>query len=503
MKSEKNKYPPRQMPSAFATPPKEGNTFYIKTFGCQMNVYDGQQIEKMLRARGLTATDDVAAADLIILNTCAVREKASNKVFSELGRIRDAKKPDALFGIVGCVAREEGANAFKRIPELNFVLGPQTYHKLSNILDNPDARLLNVDLSGLEKFDELFPSFGGVSAKADGEGLTNAGTSSAALSAAAPQRGAIYIPIQEGCDHCCTYCIVPFTRGREISRPFDDVMRDVRAAAAGGAIEICFLGQNVNGYKFVGANNHLPLRLADLIRETAQIDSIKRIRFTSSYPTKMSDDLIALFGLAPKLLPFLNMPIQSGSPDILRRMNRPYGLDEYLRIVAQLRAARPDIQISSDFIVGFPGETDGDFEQTLEIIRRVGYINSYSFKYSPRPHTAAATMPNQIPENIKKQRLKILDDLLTEINREFNESCVGKTMPCLIEGADKTGRNLIARTPYMQQVIVSPSAKRELRVESRELKENMDSSQLSTLNSQLFVRITNANKCSLRGEIAD
>ena len=433
-------------------------TFYIKTFGCQMNVYDGQRITGMLRGRGWAPTGDVADADLIILNTCAVREKASNKVFSELGRIRDLKKTGALFGIVGCVAREEGANAFRRIPELNFVLGPQSYHKLPQIIENPDAKLLNIDLSGLEKFDEL-PE-----------------TDSASGPVA-------YIPIQEGCDHCCTYCIVPFARGRELSRPAEHVMRDVRAAAAAGAIEICFLGQNVNGYRAMRDT------LADLIRATAQIESIRRIRFTSSYPTEMSDNLIALFGMEPKLLPFLNMPIQSGSPDVLTRMNRPYSLELYIGIVDKLKAARPDIQISSDFIVGFPGETDADFQMTMDIIRRVRYINSYSFKYSPRPHTAAALFPNQIPENIKRDRLKILDDLLTEINREFNESCVGMALPCLVEGPDKTGRHLIARTPYMQQAIVQakPEQSLEFRVES--------------LDSLINIQITDANKCSLRGKI--
>lgn len=419
-------------------------TFYIKTFGCQMNVYDGQRICAMLMAHGLTPTDDVATADLIVLNTCAVREKASNKVFSELGRIRDHKKPDALFGIVGCVAKEEGANSFRRMPELNFVLGPQSYHKLPEILENPDARLLNVDLSGLEKFDALPPV-----------------SKNSVLA---------YIPIQEGCDHCCTYCIVPFTRGREISRPFDDVMRDVYAAAENGAVEICFLGQNVNGYK----NS-----LAGLIEKTAALPQIKRIRFTSSYPTEMTDDLIEMFAVQPKLLPFLNMPIQSGSPNVLTRMNRPYSLDLYLDIINRIRAARPDIQISSDFIVGFPGETDADFEQTMEIARRVKYINSYTFKYSPRPHTAAALMTDQVPENIKKARLATLDGLLTEINRQFNESCMGKTMECLIEGPDKTGKYLLARSPYMQQVII-PN-------ESEDKIQNIE--------------ITAANKCSLRGKL--
>ncbi|MCL2331789.1 MAG: MiaB/RimO family radical SAM methylthiotransferase [Proteobacteria bacterium] len=537
-------------------------TFYIKTFGCQMNVYDGQRIVGMLRARGLAETDDIAAADLIILNTCAVREKASNKVFSELGRIRDRKKTDALFGIVGCVAKEEEANAFRRIPELNFVLGPQSYHKLPEILDNPDARLLNVDLSGLEKFDALFTpalaaGVGAGIAPGDGFRKSNQQNDSDALINEPTPRGAqesatatpaaragvnplAYIPIQEGCNHCCTYCIVPYTRGRELSRPFADVMRDVRAAADAGAIEICFLGQNVNGYKF--APSRLPphrgplatgcvawgghegrdateqiFTLADIIREIARIDSVKRIRFTSSYPTEMSDDLIALFGTEPKLLPFLNMPIQSGSPDVLTRMNRPYSLDLYLDIVNKLKAARPDIQISSDFIVGFPGETDAEFQQTLDIIRRVRYINSYSFKYSPRPHTAAATMPNQVPENVKRARLKILDDALTEINREFNESCVGRVLPCLIEGADKTGKHLLARTPYMQQAIVNcpPSwggASPEATGGSSRSNTNSKDSPPSPASRPLppkrgenlsLILITSANKCSLRGEIAD
>ncbi|NMA32675.1 MAG: tRNA (N6-isopentenyl adenosine(37)-C2)-methylthiotransferase MiaB, partial [Alphaproteobacteria bacterium] len=390
-------------------------TFYIQTFGCQMNVYDGQRIKAMLITHGLIPTDDLTQADIIILNTCAVREKASNKVFSALGRIRDTKKSTALFGIVGCVAQAEGANSFRRIPELNFVLGPQSYHKLPEILKNPDAKLLNIDLSGLEKFDVLPPI-----------------SESSSLA---------YIPIQEGCDHCCTYCIVPFTRGREISRPFEDVMNDVYAAAENGAVEICFLGQNVNGYK----NS-----LAKLIEKTATLPQIQRIRFTSSYPTEMTDDLIKMFEIQPKLLPFLNMPIQSGSQNVLTRMNRPYSLNLYIDIIEKLRAARPDLQISSDFIVGFPGETDNDFEQTIKIVKRVRYINSYSFKYSPRPHTGAALMPDQIPENIKKQRLAKLDGLLTEINRQFNESCIGKTMECLIEGPDKTGKYLLARSPYMQ-----------------------------------------------------
>ncbi len=419
-----------------------------------MNVYDGWRIATMLKHHGFSQTDDVADADIIILNTCAVRAKATDKVFSALGRIRRAKKPDALFGIVGCVAREAGADAFRRIPDLNFVLGPQSYHKLPQILSNPDSRLLDINLGGLEKFDEL------------------------------PQMETsprvAYIPIQEGCNHVCTYCIVPYTRGPELSRSFESCIRDTLHAAKTGAIEICFLGQNVNGYKYTDESGRV-YRLSDLIRETAKIPEIMRIRFTSSYPTEMTDDLIEMFATEPKLLPFLNMPIQSGSQSVLTRMNRPYSLELYLDIIRKLKLARPDIQISSDFIVGFPGETDSDFEQTMAIASQIKYINSYSFKYSPRPHTAAALMKDQIPENIKAERLAKLDSYLNEVQRDFNESCIDKTFDCLLEGPDKTGRHLVYRTPYMQQCIVTTD-------------------DITTAPALARITITAANKASLRGK---
>lgn len=428
--------------------------FFIQTFGCQMNVYDGQRIAAMLEKHGLTQTEDVSEADIIILNTCAVRAKATDKVYSALGRIRRAKKENALLGIVGCVARESGADAFRRIPELNFVLGPQSYHKLPEILKNPDTKLLNIDLGGLEKFDEL-PQM----------------TKSPLVA---------YIPIQEGCNHCCTYCIVPYTRGRELSRPFADVIADTMNAAKTGAIEICFLGQNVNGYKYTDEKGNL-YKLSDLIRETAKLPEISRIRFTSSYPTEMSDDLIEIFGTEPKLLPFLNMPIQSGSPRILKKMNRPDDINAYKTIVNKLKSVRGDIQISSDFIVGFPDESDEDFEQTLQIAREIKYINSYSFKYSPRPHTAAAIMNNQISEQIKSVRLQRLDLQLNANQREFNISCIDKEMLCLYEGKDKTGKHLVFRTPYMQQCIV-----------------DKPDYEITPLQK---IKITNANKSCLHGEI--
>ena len=419
-----------------------------------MNVYDGLRIAAMLEHHGFTQTDNIADADIILLNTCAVRAKATDKVYSALGRIRRAKKPDAIYGIVGCVARESGSDAFRKIKDLNFVLGPQSYHKLPEILSDPDTKLLDINLGGLEKFDELPPI-----------------TKSPYVA---------YIPVQEGCNHCCTYCIVPYTRGPEISRPFDDIIAETQHAADVGAIEICFLGQNVNGYKYTDKNGKT-YRLSDIIQEKAKISNINRIRFTSSYPTEMTDDLIELFGTEKKLLPFLNMPIQSGSDNILKKMNRQYSLAEYIKIIDKFKHVQPNIQISSDFIVGFPGESEQDFEQTMDVAKRIGYINSYSFKYSPRPHTAAAIMPDQIPENIKSERLIKLDALLNDRQREFNLSCIDKIFDCLYESPDKTGIKHIYRTPYMQPCIVTtdkptPMAK---------------------------IKITSANKSCLHGKIID
>lgn len=419
-----------------------------------MNVYDGLRIAAMLEHHGFERTENVGDADIILLNTCAVRAKATDKVYSALGRIRRAKKPNAIYGIVGCVARESGAGAFRKIKDLNFVLGPQSYHKLPEILNDPNTKLLDINLSGLEKFDELPPI-----------------TKSPLVA---------YIPIQEGCNHCCTYCIVPYTRGPEISRPYSEIIAETMHSANVGAIEICFLGQNVNGYKYTDKNGNT-YRLSDIIRETAKINSVQRIRFTSSYPTEMTDDLIDMFHTEPKLLPFLNMPIQSGSEKILQKMNRPYDLSGYLEIINKFKSARPDIQISSDFIVGFPGETESDFEQTMGIAKNVKFINSYSFKYSPRPHTAAALMQNQIPENIKSERLIKLDSILNENQREFNLSCIDKTFNCLYEGPDKTGTNHIYRTPYMQPCIVTTDNPTNL----------------------ANIKITSANKSCLHGEIVD
>ncbi|MDR0319160.1 MAG: tRNA (N6-isopentenyl adenosine(37)-C2)-methylthiotransferase MiaB [Rickettsiales bacterium] len=418
--------------------------FFIQTFGCQMNVYDGQRIASLLESSGWTQTAEIPDADLIILNTCAVREKASEKIFSMLGKIAKEKKPAARMGIVGCAARAEGEKAFRRIKGLNFVLGPQSYHKIPEVLEQ--SKYMDIDLSGLEKFDALPEN-----------------TRSTAIA---------YIPVQEGCSHCCTYCVVPFTRGPEVSRDMDSVLREVKSAAERGAREICFLGQNVNGYK---------PSLADLIIEAAKIPSIKRIRYTSSYPTEMSDNLIQLHGTEEKLLPFVNMPLQSGSPRILRKMNRPDDLGQYIEIVEKFKRARPDIKISSDFIVGFPGETEEDFQMTMDMARKMGFINSYPFKYSPRPRTLAAAMPDQVPEGTKARRLKELDNLLGENNREFNLSLVGRTLPCIIDEAGKIPNQAIARTPWTGQVVLDGGAR--------------------FMGKLVDIKITGGNKSSLRGEI--
>ncbi len=424
-----------------------------------MNVYDGKRISSMLIQHGLKHVENAADADVIILNTCSVREKASEKIFSALGRLEKIKskrqkltKRPVIMGIVGCVARESGANAFRRQRALNFVLGPQSYHKLPEILLDPETPYLDIDLSGLEKFN--------------------------ALPAVHESTAVGYVPIQEGCDHVCTYCIVPYTRGRELSRDMMDIMAEIEHLAHLGAMEICFLGQNVNGYR--GPNGKT---LADLIRETAKIPAIKRIWYTSSYPTEMTDELIAMHGTEPKLLPIVHLPLQSGSPAVLKRMNRPYDLNQYISIIEKLRAARSDLQISSDFIVGFPGETDDDFNETVNIVNKIGYINSFSFKYSKRPHTAAALMMDQIPENIKSVRLKTLDGILNEQQRAFNQSLIGKTFSCLIDQNGKLPNQVIARTPYMQPVILD-NAKH-------------------LMGKLVNVKITSGNKSALRGDIIE
>jgi len=347
-----------------------------------MNAYDVKRMAVHLESVGFEEVEDYASADIIIFNTCYIRGKAADKVWSELGRIYDEFGHSRIIALVGCMAKAEGAKIFKRAPYVGIVLSSRQYHKLPELLRRAQAgesRLIDTELEGLKKFDSL-----------------------PALKSAS---SAEFIQVQEGCDQYCTYCCVPYTRGREVSRPPADVLQEARGLAQGGATEICLVGQNVNAYAGEGG-------LSGLIHEIAKLPQVEKIRYTTAYPSRYSDELIALHASEPKLAKLLYLPAQSGSDKILKNMNRKYTRDSYLALVDKIRAVNPELKISSDFIVGFPGETDDDFEQTLSLIQMVGFVNSYSFKFSPRPGTPAATMEGQIPEKIKTARIRELQKLL-------------------------------------------------------------------------------------------
>src|SRR3954447_18460984 len=378
-------------------------TFKIKSFGCQMNVYDGERMAELLGEHGMAAAAEGGDADLVVLNTCHIREKAAEKAYSDVGRLRreDGSKP--LIALAGCVAQAEGAEAQRRSPMIDIVVGPQAYHRLPEMVDAAarGSRPVDTDMPAISKF-EAFP----------------------------PRRKAnpsAFLTIQEGCDKFCTYCVVPYTRGAEVSRPWDDIVAEARSLADAGAGEIVLLGQNVNAW---GDGEH---GLAELIRALAGIDGLERIRYTTSHPADMSDDLIAVHGEVDKLMPYLHLPVQSGSDRILRAMNRSHSTETYIRIMEKMRAARPDIALSGDFIVGFPGETEEDFEATLNIVDEVRYASAYSFKYSPRPGTPAAAMEDQIPREIMEERLQRLHDRINAHQLAFNRSKVGTETQVLIE----------------------------------------------------------------------
>ncbi|MBN2676301.1 MAG: tRNA (N6-isopentenyl adenosine(37)-C2)-methylthiotransferase MiaB [Alphaproteobacteria bacterium] len=403
--------------------------FLIRTFGCAMNVYDSERLKDTLASRGWSPTEDVEVADLIVLNTCSVREKATEKVFSHLGKFKKLKdkKPSLKLAVIGCVAKELGTVVQKRAKYVEYVFGPQSWHLLLNALENQPS-LCDVGNYKLDKFNHL------------------------ALTKQNHMSG--FISIQEGCDNMCTYCIVPHTRGREISRAFDEIMQEVAQVVKNGAIEIVFLGQNVNNYKDDDGKT-----LADLIRATAKISEVQRIRYLTSYPTYLTDDLIDLFRIEPKLMPFLNLPIQAGSNAVLKKMNRHYSREQYLEIIKKLKTARSDIAISSDFIVGFCGETEEDFEDSLDIIRQVKFVHSYSFKYSQRPHTAALKMmEDDVSPEDKTERLNKIQALLKSIQKEYNESFIGKQMEVLIEENPREGF-FRGRSPYMHPVEIKTDKK--------------------------------------------
>ena len=403
-------------------------TFKIKSFGCQMNVYDGERMAELLGARGMSPAADAEEADLVVLNTCHIREKAAEKAYSDVGRLRreDGSKP--LIALAGCVAQAEGAEAKRRSPLIDMVVGPQAYHRLPEMVAAAarGGRPVDTEMPAISKFD-AFP----------------------ARRRASPSA---FLTVQEGCDKFCTYCVVPYTRGAEISRPWEDIVSEAHQLVDAGACEIVLLGQNVNAW-------HDGQRgLAALIRALAKIDGLERIRYTTSHPADMTDELIAAHGEVDKLMPYLHMPVQSGSSRILKAMNRSHSAQSYLATIEKMRSARHDMALSGDFIVGFPGETEEDFEATLKIVDEVRYASAYSFKYSPRPGTPAAAMEEQIPREIMDDRLQRLQARINEHQLAFNRSKIGCATQILIERSGKLPNQMIGRSPWLQSVHVETAA---------------------------------------------
>ena len=416
---------------------------FIKTFGCQMNVYDSERMGEALAAEGYVETQDPADADLAILNTCHIREKAAEKVYSDLGRLRDIKRARAGEGketriaVTGCVAQAEGAEIVARQPAVDLVIGPQSYHRLPDLLRrvrSGEAGLVETEFPDEDKFQKL-------------PGRRPAASVSA------------FLTVQEGCDKFCTFCVVPYTRGMEFSRPVAALVEEARRLVERGVRDITLLGQNVNAYHGEGADGGAAT-LAGLIRELAAIDGLWRIRYTTSHPRDMSDDLIAAHRDEDKLMPYLHLPFQAGSDRMLAAMNRKHTAREYLDLIGRIREARPDIALSTDIIVGFPGETDDEFEETLSVVREARFAHAFSFKYSPRPGTPAATMDDQVPEPVKRERLERLQVAIDQAHAEFNGGTVGCTLPVLFEKPGRHEGQLVGRSPYLQ--LVHADAGREL-----------------------------------------
>ena len=409
-------------------------TFKIKSFGCQMNVYDGERMAELLGAQGMATAADGEDADLVVLNTCHIREKAADKAYSDVGRLRreDGSKP--IIALAGCVAQAEGEEAKRRSGMIDIVVGPQAYHRLPEMVARAagGARPVDTDMPAISKFDAL-----------------------PARKRAAPSA---FLTVQEGCDKFCTYCVVPYTRGAEISRPWKDIVAEARSLTEAGAREIVLLGQNVNAWSGEDVSGR-PGGLDGLIRNLADIDSLQRIRYTTSHPTDMSDALIAAHGEIEKLMPYLHLPVQSGSDRILRAMNRSHTTESYLRTLEKVRGARPDIAVSGDFIVGFPGESEAEFEETLNLIDEVRYAAAYSFKYSPRPGTPAATMEDQfIPKDVMEDRLARLQARVAKHQLAFNQASVGRNTQILLERQGRRPGQMIGRSPWLQSVHVETSA---------------------------------------------
>ena len=421
----------------------EQKKLFVKTFGCQMNVYDSERMSEALAADGYVPTDDVAEADVVVLNTCHIREKAAEKVYSELGRLNQSKRQRAAAGgqtviaVTGCVAQAEGAEIVARAPQVDLVIGPQSYHRLPDLVRRAQAGQQIVDTEFPE--DDKF-------AKLPERSLT--------MPAGGPQANglaAAFLTVQEGCDKFCTFCVVPYTRGIEFSRPVDTIMIEARRLVERGVRELTLLGQNVNAYHGSGPDGR-PWSLARLIEHLSAIAGLERIRYMTSHPRDMSEDLIAAHRDLPKLMPYLHLPVQAGSDRILAAMNRKHTAADYLRLVDRIRAVRPDIALSTDIIVGFPGETDAEFAATLAVVRAVGFAQAYSFKYSPRPGTPAASLEAQVAPEAANARLAQLQDLLGQQQASFNAECVGKVFPVLFERAGRRQGQLVGRSPYLQPV---------------------------------------------------
>jgi tRNA-2-methylthio-N6-dimethylallyladenosine synthase len=414
-------------------------TAFVKSYGCQMNVYDSTRMQELLAAQGYATADGPEQADLVVLNTCHIREKASDKVYSELGRVREFKQArqslgqDMVIAVAGCVAQAEGAEIARRVKEVDLVFGPQTYHRLPAMLK---ARAE----TGLPVIETEFPT----DDKFEGLG--------GAASRKALKHGvAAFLTVQEGCDKFCSFCVVPYTRGKEFSRPVLQIVDEARALAESGVKEITLLGQNVNAYRGKNAAGEI-FSLARLVAELSSVSGIERIRYTTSHPRDMTDDLIEAHATNAKLMPYLHLPVQSGSDKILKTMNRGHTAESYIALIGRVRKARPDIAISGDFIVGFPGETESDFQATIDLAKAVGYASAYSFKYSERPGTPAADRKSQVPDEEKFDRLYRLQAVLLEQLADFNRSCIGQTMSVLVEKPGRNAGQMIGRSPYLQSV---------------------------------------------------
>ncbi len=431
---------------------------FIKTYGCQMNVYDSERMSDTLAPLGYAAADSPESADLVILNTCHIREKAAEKVYSELGRLRVMKAARAaegretLIAVAGCVAQAEGEEIIARAPVVDMVFGPQTYHRLPELIERVRAgerpaathgpaparpKVVETEFPLDDKFDHL----------------------AAPTETAVRSRGVTaFLTVQEGCDKFCTFCVVPYTRGSEASRPVARIVDEARRLVAAGVREITLLGQNVNAYHGADEDGR-SVGLADLLARLSELPRLARIRYTTSHPRDLDDALIAAHADNPKLMPYLHLPVQSGSDRILAAMNRRHTAADYLALVHRIRTARPDMALSGDFIVGFPGETDDDFEATVEIVRAVDYAACFSFKYSPRPGTPAATMDGQVPEAVKSERLHRLQALIEAQQTAFAERLIGRTLPVLFDKPGRRAGQIVGRSPYLQPVaVMAPSS---------------------------------------------